>query len=259
MEWISKFIQVSDQGSDTNQRASDSGEQTASRNSSIRNNSRQQQTTSKQCNVSPGASILRSSTSGFSSSQLIAQPVAPAEVTRSRRGSGSGLALMRSLSSSAANSAASIYSTAGSVTPSVASTSASTPTISSSPSSSSSSPRFISNNNNKNSQNSSDSRQQQQQQQQDLDAIHDLKAAFCVFDLDADGYITIDEVQAGLKLLGESWSPNELRLLLSECSSNSSSPTSSRSQDLNKLSKRQQEQQLLKQRISIDDFVRLLL
>lgn len=42
------------------------------------------------------------------------------------------------------------------------------------------------------------------------DANQDLRAAFCVFDLDGDGFISIDEVRAGLKLIGEQWTAKEL-------------------------------------------------
>lgn len=250
MDWIAKFIQVSDHGGNVDQqlRQQRQFEVSPSRSSNRLANKRNTSSSS-------GAPMSRPSTAGFSS-QLVAQPVAQlAEVARSRRGSGSGLALMRSLSSSAANTATSTTNSPSSTATSI-SAAGSAPSIGSL---SSSAARLTAATTTTSTTNSAN--------QQDLDAIHDLKAAFCVFDLDADGYITIDEVQAGLKLLGESWSPNELKQLLSKCSSStstsssssSSSPTSSKSQDLNKLSKRQQEQQLLKKRISIDDFVRMLL
>lgn len=80
----------------------------------------------------------------------------------------------------------------------------------------------------------------------------DLKAAFCVFDLDGDGFITFDEVRAGLKLLGETWTPSELRKLFSaaisaSAASGSVSTVDSSSSDLSH------------ERIGIDDFIKLLL
>lgn len=131
---------------------------------------------------------------------------------------------MRSLSSSCA-SASSDAGTPTNLKPSL-----------SSPAASASSPPSLS------SSASSLSQHQQRLTASDSEARDDLKAAFCVFDLDGDGYITQEEVRAGLKLLGESWSPAELRRLFSKCSN--SQP--------NDLSAQQQ-------RISIDDFVHLLL
>jgi hypothetical protein len=85
--------------------------------------------------------------------------------------------------------------------------------------------------------------------QDQQEARRDLKAAFCVFDLDGDGFITVDEVQQGLKLLGESWSQAELNQLFSQCNSNKSKASPGQKQRID----------LSKQRISIDDFVQLLL
>lgn len=82
------------------------------------------------------------------------------------------------------------------------------------------------------------------------EARSDLRAAFCVFDLDGDGYITLDEVRAGLELLGEQWSAAELSALFNKCNSNRDLSTKS-------ASKLRAHQPL--QRISIDDFVQLLL
>lgn len=85
--------------------------------------------------------------------------------------------------------------------------------------------------------------QQQQQQTDDQEIKQDLRAAFCVFDLDGDGYITFEEVRAGLRLLGEAWTTAEMSRLFSTSHLTSSSSNND----------------LSKQRISIDDFVRLLL
>lgn len=74
------------------------------------------------------------------------------------------------------------------------------------------------------------------------EAKSDLRAAFCVFDLDGDGFITLDEIQAGLKLLGESWSQAELKQLFGHC----------HRPDLGG-------QQAANERISIEDFIKLLL
>lgn len=121
--------------------------------------------------------------------------------TRDRRGSGSGLALMRSLSSASSSS----------------SSSSSAPT------------RPL-----------PEAELEQARELSELEAKNDLKAAFCVFDLDGDGFITLDEVQAGLRLLGETWSQAELRQLFERCH-------------------RQDQRLAEQQRISIDDFVKLLL
>lgn len=82
----------------------------------------------------------------------------------------------------------------------------------------------------------------------------DLKAAFCVFDLDGDGFITFDEVRAGLKLLGESWSPSELRKLFSAAILAASSGSGSASSSYNSTNS-----DLSNEKIDIDDFVKLLL
>lgn len=163
---------------------------------------------------------LSRSSPGTNPSSLVAQPseeaaaAAAAGAGSRRRGSGSGLALMRSLSASAGS-------------PGFKQQASESPT-----SSGSSTPR-------------APAPQQPSNKDELEDARNDLKAAFCVFDLDGDGYITLDEVRVGLKLLGESWSPGELSRVFSKCSSSSSSNSSSA--DLNE------------QRISIDDFVQLLL
>lgn len=177
MDWISHLIEINDV--QTDQTAATSGARELHK----------QAKAGKKFQV---GRVVRSSTA---SSSLVADS-APNEAARTRRGSGSGLALMRTLSASAT------------------------------PSSAPADPQ----------------RREQQEAPADSDARDDLKAAFCVFDLDGDGYITLDEVRAGLKLLGECWSPNELRNLFAKCSA--SSPSSDLSSQ---------------QRISIEDFVQLLL
>lgn len=157
---------------------------------------------------------MRSSTAG---SSLAAQTpeVAPAGL-RNRRGSGSGLALMRSLSSSAASAGQARQPAPGEGA------------------------------------RQDQAHQASSQQLAELEARSDLRAAFCVFDLDGDGYITLDEVRAGLKLLGESWSPAEVDQLFSRCAG-----APARRQARHQAAGARAD--LNKQRISIDDFVRLLL
>lgn len=96
----------------------------------------------------------------------------------------------------------------------------------------------------------------ERQLQDQLEARRDLKAAFCVFDLDGDGFITIDEVQQGLKLLGESWSQTELDQLFSQCNSNKTTLKQRSGLTTTTTNSNNKQQQ---QRISIDDFVHLLL
>lgn len=204
LDWISHFIQISD-GS-----LSQTGASTTSPSSSSLG--AQQSARGKKLGKSK---VARSSTAN---SSLAAQLP---EMPRNRRGSGSGLALIRSLSSSAAGEQQ----------------------VSATNSSSSGS--------SSGSKSGSASRKEERQQQDQLavsaesEARNDLRAAFAVFDLDGDGFITIDEVRAGLKLLGESWSAQELKQVFSRCSSNSH--LAAQSSDLSN------------QRINIDDFVKLLL
>lgn len=86
---------------------------------------------------------------------------------------------------------------------------------------------------------------------QQEEARCDLRAAFCVFDLDGDGFITLDEVRAGLKLLGESWTPGELNQLFNRCPRGTNLGQGVRSPSLRAND--------LRQRISIEDFVQMLL
>lgn len=170
---------------------------------------------------------------------------APSEAPRTRRGSGSGLALMRSLSgSSLAGAGAAASQAAGS------SGGGATPPRRESAKAAGEQSRLA---------------QAECLARAEAETRNDLKAAFCVFDLDGDGYITLDEVRAGLQLLGESWSPNELRSLFSRCSS-SPSPSASSSGGFKKLAGSATSStgatsspDLSGQRISIDDFVQLLL
>lgn len=136
-----------------------------------------------------------------------------------RRGSvGSGLALMRSLSGSSVNSA--------------------------------NNQQEEPNEDLKQQQTANSTQQQQHQQADDQEMRQDLRAAFCVFDLDGDGYITFEEVRSGLRLLGEAWTTAEMSKLFS---------TGHLSQHPNSNSASSSNSDLSKQRISIDDFVRLLL
>lgn len=181
----------------------------------------------------------------------------PNEVSRGRRGSGSGLALMRSLSSgnntqppvggvfflgSGSNNNFLCDSTASGSESRVDQLRLAANRTSSASSSSSS----------------------LRNAQADEEARNDLKAAFCVFDLDGDGYITLDEVRAGLKLLGETWSPNELSQLFAKCSSSQPETSTKLRPSTSRLRSGSGNSQLrppasVNERISIDDFVQLLL
>lgn len=145
---------------------------------------------------------------------------------RQRRGSGSGLALMRSLSSTGQSTSSTTAST--------------TTTKNTFDSDEAAKPRSTGHLE----PTASSCRERLLLEQQE--ARNDLKAAFCVFDLDGDGFITLDEVQQGLKLLGESWTQTELDQLFSKCGNHTSGKPAKKT-DLNK------------RRISIDDFVQLLL
>lgn len=217
LEWLSKLIQINDPDKTKRQSQSE-----------------QQQPPSKpgklgkqdKGRVSRSSTALGATMSAPGVTSLVAQQPEAAGALRNRRGSGSGLALMRSLSASAASSSSKTGQTSGS----------SSSECSSRAGSRASSPRAG------NDLSASD----KPEDISELDeARSDLKAAFCVFDLDGDGFITLDEVRAGLKLLGESWSPAELRQVFSKCKS--STLTANSMGDLSR------------QRISIDDFVQLLL
>lgn len=171
--------------------------------------------------------MVRSSTAGSSLAAQSPEVPPPGTNLRQRRGSGSGLALMRSLSSSSGSGLAS-NSNSSSEQVATDQSGAASPTEAS------------------------------RRAQQDQEARNDLKAAFCVFDLDGDGYITLDEVRAGLKLLGESWTPGELAHLFSQCKGGQAPGKAAKSSSGNS-AKQQKAAELAKQRISIDDFVHLLL
>lgn len=172
LDWISHFIQVSDSKSDAHEQTPRSAPAKAQR-------------------AKPASS---SSSSGGS---LIAHP--PVELPRTRRGSGSGLALARAYGLKSAASAAD-------AAPS-------------------------------NAEPVEEQKKAKSSSQAEMETRNDLKAAFCVFDLDGDGFITLDEVRAGLKLLGETWTTQELQSLFNKAAG----------------------KDLIIQRISIDDFVQLLL
>lgn len=209
LDWISRFIRVSDSSAAGQQEPQ---EQTRADREQPRAGRRRLQA------LAGGTGASRVARSSTAASSLAAQP---SEAPRARRGSGSGLALMRSLSSSAAadgpggggSSSASGSGSPGALEP--APTAAGSPRPGAAPA----------------------------QPDADPEARNDLRAAFGVFDLDGDGYITVDEVRAGLKLLGESWSPAELQNVFSKCPSAGAGGSGD----------------LSGQRISIDDFVRLLL
>lgn len=253
------FIQISDTNAEWQQQQEERAAAAAAAANNNKQHSRQSRQHSKPTTDyahSTARSLARSSTAGCSlaaDSARLANEEACSAAQRVRRGSGSGLALMRSLSSN--NSSSSSLN----APPNSSSTSGS-PSRSESPArKESSGRRRWRSHSNKHEQ----EKQQQQQQQQTIDepkvsadseARDDLKAAFCVFDLDGDGFITLDEVRSGLKLLGETWTPNELRHVFSQvksCSNSTSSTScspSTQSSDLNQ-----------QQRISIEDFVHLLL
>lgn len=94
-----------------------------------------------------------------------------------------------------------------------------------------------------------------------------MKAAFCVFDLDGDGYITLDEVQSGLKLIGESWTQTEIRQLfrannktfIPNPTAATAAATTKRSTSKTRNQSVAATQDLNSKRISIDEFVSLLL
>jgi len=97
---------------------------------------------------------------------------------------------------------------------------------------------------------------EQQAASDEQEARNDLRAAFCVFDLDGDGFITLDEVRAGLKLLGETWSAAELNQLFNRCATTGPQQQCAPASGPQQCTLRAND---LRQRISIDDFVRLLL
>lgn len=163
--------------------------------------------------------VARSSTAASSLAAVGGEPP-PVDALRKRRGSGSGLALMRSLSSSAAATRSAAEEEEAREEGDELEESAPNGRLAGASSSRSSSAGNL----------------------EEEEARSDLRAAFCVFDLDGDGFITLDEVRAGLKLLGEAWTPAELNQLFSRCCSGSSL----RANDL-------------RQRINIEDFVRMLL
>ena len=174
-------------------------------------------------------SQVRPSSSSSSLAAVGAEPV-PVDSLRKRRGSGSGLALMRSLSSSAPTSPASATG-ADTFAPNKED-SLGRPTT----------PPPLQGENG------------DQLSSELEEARSDLCAAFCVFDLDGDGFITLDEVRAGLKLLGESWSSAELNQFFNRRSSPSSAAPSSQRRRSATLRAND-----LRQRISIEDFVQMLL
>lgn len=45
-------------------------------------------------------------------------------------------------------------------------------------------------------------------------AAQEMQACFAAFDLNGDGYITLDELESGLKRMGSNVDPNSLHLLL---------------------------------------------
>lgn len=235
MDWIGNFIQINDDKSAPGTNDSTSG-------SAINVSNK------KPAVGASKAKVSRSSTAGAanqsassSSSQLVAQSN---EVPRARRGSGSGLALMRSLSASSSSSGSATstlidnninrrqnikenFSLSGGGSNNSGCKSGSSTSLNNS--------KTTATNKNK---------VQKQISSDTEDVRNDLKAAFLVFDVDGDGFITLDEVRAGLQLLGESWSPAELKQVFNKCGSSSSSSAA----NLNK-----------QQRINIDDFVKLLL
>lgn len=244
MDWISRFIQVSDSPTITS--GGNSSRRTTNTNSSRQTDQEKQPPPTalgrRRLQALTGSNAANTSSAGTrgrvarsSTASLVAQlnEQAPA---RNRRGSGSGLALMRSLSATS-NTLASREAAAAAeeAEPEVLAGRSGVSTANNEPTNS--------NNNNNNNPSA------------DLEARNDLKAAFGVFDLDGDGFITIDEVRAGLKLLGETWSPSELQNVFSRCSGgNQANLRQQHSQSSNRSGS-----DFAGQRISIDDFVQLLL
>uniref|UniRef100_A0A6G1S4R2 Calcium-binding protein E63-1 n=1 Tax=Aceria tosichella TaxID=561515 RepID=A0A6G1S4R2_9ACAR len=242
LDWIGNFIQVNDEPSLIGASTA------AAAGSSLRHHTtgvsvgagasgraRSPMSRSASASHSPATSVPASLVAQSPEAQYVIN-----QQMRQRRGSGSGLALVRSLSSSISTS--SEHSSAGAN---------STPP-----------------HNTDQQQHGDDTtlaaavamskRERLIQDQQE--ARRDLKAAFCVFDLDGDGFITIDEVQQGLKLLGETWSQAELnQLLFSQCNSNKPKQGAQSQPKQQRTTTTTTTTDLSKQRISIDDFVHLLL